>query len=86
MKALLKSVIVVALLSLCNFAYADDPLTPDPNGDFSKFTKEQLETIENNLLAGLESENSGIFQNSPKNSLKQLKTTCLQDWNLKIPA
>ncbi|MBN2572548.1 MAG: HEAT repeat domain-containing protein [Ignavibacteriales bacterium] len=60
MKALLKSILVVALLTLCNFVYADDPLTVDPNGDFSKFTKEQLETIENNLLAGLESENSGL--------------------------
>ncbi|MBN1637671.1 MAG: HEAT repeat domain-containing protein [Ignavibacteriales bacterium] len=60
MKALLKVIVVVVLILTSGFTFADDPLTPDPNGEFSKFTKEQLEQIEENLLAGLDSENSGL--------------------------
>lgn len=60
MKALLKVIFVVVLLFASGLTFADDPLTPDPNGEFSKFTKEQLEKIENNLLIGLDSENSGL--------------------------
>ncbi|MBN2572710.1 MAG: hypothetical protein JXA68_11320 [Ignavibacteriales bacterium] len=58
MKALLKVVFAVALLNLCGFVYADDPL--NTNGDYSKFTEEQICQFEENLLAGLQSDNSGL--------------------------